>query len=283
MRILLIPVVVMLIGAQSLWAQTNLPYIVDFTEEIPSDWMVPFSDTLEWEHRADMGSTAPGSAIADLGKASDPANGGILTPLLNLSSAEKPVLRFHVAVVQNNFIGPALSLWYDDGTGLKYMQNWGTNLFQVEHEIQGSVDVLPPLNDTALNWNALEVDLSDLSSLTSVQFLFRADFANGGWVLIDDVEFVDASVSGVAESAMSDGLQLFPNPVASVLAVESGQAVRRAEILNTLGQVVGTHEPVTADHFEMSVADLLPGIYWLRLVGPDGTSVTRSFIRRSDI
>lgn len=281
MKTLLLLTATLMLGGHSLWGQTNLPYVVDFTEEIPSDWMIPSSDTLEWEYRADIGNTAPGSAIIDLGTTSDPAYAGILTPWLNLSSVEKPVLRFHVAVVKNNFIAPGLSLWYDDGTGLKYMDSWGTNLFQVEKAITGSVDLQPPLDGTALNWNAVEMDLSDLPSPANVQFLFRADFSNGGWALIDDIEFVDASVSGVVESPEQVDIRLVPNPVTSILSVESDGTVRRVDILNSLGQMVLSREVGSAGPLDVDVADLVPGMYWLRLTDAEGNSSTRSFVRMS--
>ncbi len=265
-------------------AQTTLPYAVDFTNGIPADWMQSPSDTIFWEFTPDVGDVALGAGIVDLGYTHLPGGSGIETPALDLSSVPNPTLRFKLAVVLKNFVGPALALWYDNGTGPQLFDTWGQSRLsnfvdKVNHIIPASSDNVLPLDVDRIIWNEITVDLSSLAGEENITFLFRAEFPNGGWVLLDDVAFANGTVTSVESVVEKSLLTLHPNPTYSTLMIESENAVRRIEIINMLGQIVSVNAVESSTRHTVDVAGLAAGTYWVRMTDVQGTVITESFLK----
>lgn len=71
---------------------------------------------------------------------------------------------------------------------------------------------------------------------------------------------------------------LYPNPANSVLNLTSHIAYNQVQILNYLGQVVYT-DKVNDSNFQINVANLKCGLYFVRMSGENGT-VTKKFIKK---
>lgn len=269
---------------QILSAQKSLPYHVDFANGIPADWMQSPSDTIFWEFTPDVGDMALGAGIVDLGYTHLPGSSGIETPALDLSSVPNPTLRFKLAVILKNFVGPALALWYDDGTGPQLLDTWGQSRLsnfvdKVNHIIPASSDNVLPLDVDRIIWNEITVDLSSLAGEENITFMFRAEFPNGGWVVLDDVVFANGTVTSVESVVKNSSLTLYPNPTYSTLMIESEDAVHRVEVINALGRVVLVSELESSTKQTIDVAGLAAGTYWVRMIGAQGAVLTESFMK----
>lgn len=71
-------------------------------------------------------------------------------------------------------------------------------------------------------------------------------------------------------------LNIYPNPTAERLHIESEEAVREATIYNNLGQSVSRYNMEGRN--EVEVSDLAKGVYTLQLLLQNGETVTRKFV-----
>ncbi len=276
-------------SVQILSAQISLPYYVDFNTAIPSDWQNAPSDTIFWEFVADQGDPTPGAAVVDLGYTSGQGISTLVLPALDLTSVPNPILRFRLAVVTSNFVGPALVLSYDNGNGPQLFDTWGEyhriNFDTVNHRIPASFNHTRSLDSNRVVWSEITVDLSSLVGEENITFMFQAEFSNGGWVLLDDVAFANGTVTSVQsrdEASRKMSLALYPNPTTTTLMIEAEDGLdgfSGAEIINALGQTVSVVEIGGNSQQRIDVAHLAPGRYWVRLTDSQGTVVTESFVK----
>ena len=100
-------------------------------------------------------------------------------------------------------------------------------------------------------------------------FSFGSDFTegfgsnNGGWVLLDEVEFKGTGSNGVDEENNDHSIIFFPNPSTNVIHINSKVAIDKFIISNQLGQVVseGTITNQTID-----ISTLEKNIYFLSMI-----------------
>ena len=87
----------------------------NFNSGLPGSWTQWSGDGITWTASASLGVGESGCAVADYSSASDAANAWLQTPWINLTELEDPEIIFSTAAVQNNFVPPTVSLWYDVG------------------------------------------------------------------------------------------------------------------------------------------------------------------------
>ncbi len=145
----------------------------------------------------------------------------------------------------------------------------------------------------------------NLGSPEKIVEFYLADFTNGNSYIIDDWTWVDLSTLGICisleisyetsdpwtptyycademqvdytseiENVVKNEIQIFPNPVSSLLTVNSDFMVYSLEIKDLSGRIQKTeHSNV------VSVADLSPGIYFATIHTAEG-QFTRKFIKQ---
>lgn len=281
MRILLLTICGMF-AVGELLAQMSLPYSVDFTNEIPSSWYQDVGSPVKWEWSS-HGKNALGSALVDLSDQSDRFVVRIETPSIDLSSTSAPVLRFNAAFIRNNFMAPAISVWYQTGDGWELLDSWGeyslADLKEVNHQVAGGTDYVPPLDAENIVWHTLTADLTELAGQQDIKFAFQAEFPNGGYVLIDDVEFT-SMIASVQDDYRAQSLTLFPNPATATLEIASGKPFARAVIVDLLGRTALEAES-RSQNLQFDIAELPAGSYWLQLIDEEGFLCgRRSFVKR---
>lgn len=90
-----------------------------------------------------------------------------------------------------------------------------------------------------------------------------------GCVLTAELELTVDFCTGIADSAPRAALQTFPNPVRDVLFVSAAAPVAHAELFDATGRLAKAWSPL-AERFELSVAGLREGLYFLRIRTVDG-------------
>lgn len=281
MRILLLTICGMFVVGELL-AQIALPYSVDFTSRIPSNWYQDAGDPIKWEWSS-HGKNAPGSAIVDLSDESARFVVRTETPSIDFSSASAPVLRFNAAFIRSNFMAPAISVWYRTGDEWRLLDTWGesslADFTEVNHQVLGGSDYVPPLDAQNIVWHTLTADLTALAGQPDVKFAFQAEFPNGGYVLIDDVEFT-SMIASVQDDYSMQSLTVFPNPATERLEIKSGKPFAHALIVDLLGRTVLNAE-TASQNLQLDIAVLPAGSYWLQLIDEEGFICgRRSFVKR---
>lgn len=76
---------------------------------------------------------------------------------------------------------------------------------------------------------------------------------------------------------LNENVSIYPNPANNILHV-TANGYNKMEIINFLGQVVMS-ENVSNTNFEVNVADLNSGVYFVRLQGENGT-ITKKFVKK---
>ncbi len=86
------------------------------------------------------------------------------------------------------------------------------------------------------------------------------------------ISILDQSLSSIAEYDLASTMTLFPNPVNDVLSIRSTSNINRVEIFNTMGQTVFVE---TKPNQAISMIDLTPGTYFVRIETAEGAAVER--------
>lgn len=238
----------------SIYAQINLPYSVDFNSGIPLDWTQnsDFSNApVTWTYNSNLGIGNTGCVFTDLGDTTYngrgwPGSGWLQTPFLDLTSVSNPILSYKYAITRsfsqssNWELGPpAFSFWYDIGAGWQFIENYAWD--------QQSKDTIMPLDAVNVNWIQITKNLSAFSNFTNIRFSFGADYADSnlfvhnvtGWVLLDDVQFTSGgSTAGIEEEANTYSVNIYPNPSDNVIHIDSDVQVEKYSVSNLLGQTI---------------------------------------------
>ena len=277
-----------MICSASLYAQDNLPYMVDFNNGIPGSWTQPVDTILPWTFSDTLGVDRSGAIVADRSDNSDMISAWIETPWFDLNTVQHPVMRFSFALIQNNFMPPSLSLYYDDGTGWRRLRTWGAGSnFVVEDEeevVTTSSNFGIPLRRENIHWVDMEHDLNGLGNFSLVRFAFQAHIINGGWALLDNVEIVPSESSGLEEQREGEShhaISIVPNPALSSVRVRSlAGSIRQIELVDPLGHVL-LHEKIEGktDEHLLRVEELPVGLYRVRVTGDDGEMVNAPLVK----
>jgi hypothetical protein len=128
-----------------------------------------------------------------------------------------------------------------------------------------------------------EEDINNLQGLTLRITGLGGQFDNsepydGGYQLLprylEDIEVINAT----SEPAWAQGLELFPNPVASQLTVRGEVAFETLSLKNKLGQTLRTWN-VSGTQASVDISSLPAGMYFLELQAA-GEQVTRRVIKQ---
>jgi hypothetical protein len=104
-------------------------------------------------------------------------------------------------------------------------------------------------------------------------YVYEDGFFNGGdtitWV-------VNATVNGVDETSFENSVNVYPNPVNDVLKIKSERALKSVLIMDASGKLI-LEGSATA---EINLQNLNAGVYFLSVIGNDGTVIRKKFIKQ---
>lgn len=239
-----------------------------FDTAFPVQWSQQSQEEVQWKYQPSLGTYGTGCAIADQSQHSDKRSGLLQTPFIDITTVSNPVISFKTALVQNNFVAPNVSLWYDIGSGWQLLHRWGSTNYGADVDIEQTQDVRPPLNGESVHWVDISYDIPSLVSNKHIRFAFGADFVNGGWVLVDKVVVSGDVFTDVAEQGGGGemSLRVYPNPTAGMLYVESPVSMWSVEIVDAQGQKVysAVTPTATGTKIEIDIRALAKGVYFLQ-------------------
>lgn len=115
------------------------------------------------------------------------------------------------------------------------------------------------------NWN---VDYSGTALLTDMQFLND----NLAYAVGYDGTILKHDVSTKAENLLlNNTFEIYPNPAATSCVINDTKDAALIQIISTSGQVVKSLKGNAMENIEISVEDLTPGFYMVRMTGTDNS------------
>jgi len=244
----------------------------NFSGGIPQSWNVNAGSGPGWSISDSLGADSGACAISDHGSASTPANSWLQTAVVDLSSASNPTIQFSAARVQNNFVPPGISLWYNVGNG--WVQTSWSSI-----SVTSSFNNRIPLERANITWTTVIYDLSSLPLNNPIRFSFGADFVNGGWVLIDDLVIADNTPTQITKVDPSKHFDIFPNPGSGSIVLNSESLINRIEVTTTQGKVVlSQFTGISRGSFQLDFSHLPLGVYLINVETAEGQKLIRKFI-----
>ncbi len=84
---------------------------------------------------------------------------------------------------------------------------------------------------------------------------------------------VCVNVTGINDYEFG-AVNIYPNPATSTVTVSTTNPAQRVEVLNFVGQIIYS-ETVTSNVFNINVSDYADGVYFVRLIGENSTTVQK--------
>jgi hypothetical protein len=97
-------------------------------------------------------------------------------------------------------------------------------------------------------------------------------------VTTTDVITVSVSPTSVKEFGMTNGdLRVLPNPTNGIITISSRFEMQKIEVINIPGQIL-LSETVNDKSFQIQLQDFSAGIYFVRIIYPNGLSIVKKVI-----
>ena len=193
-----------------------------------------------------------------------------MSPTINLSSYQSPILSFYAWTARFNLLDSLIKV----GTQKVYI------IFGRDTVL---IDSLSP-NSLAWKKYSYKLDIKKFTNLTDIRILFEAfepsgtDARNILEFGIDVFSIAEQSTTPVTEIPGTDKFNVFPNPTSGVFNINTDNKTydRKIIIYNQLGQSVSSiHLPKGVEYLTVNKA-LSPGLYFLCLVDKNvSAQVTR--------
>lgn len=210
-----------------------------FEGGIPWTWTQSTEDPISWIDSEILGVDESGAAIVNFDEAwSHTGSVKLETPFQDLTNYTDVTITFDCAIVRNNFLAPSISLWYDIGEGWEFLTNWG-EFEDFENIIMPSNDYDPPLDYENINWvTGVSYDLSEFSEVPSIRFALSADFSNGGYITLDNLN-INGELTNLSIDTEEEVLNLYPNPSTGILWFEKNQIqINELKIYDVSGKII---------------------------------------------
>lgn len=148
-------------------------------------------------------------------------------------------------------------------------------------EFTSVLDLNPGVGVATLNWSNLIANGVDIiEGISYARFrittysLTSADA--GGHVSLGEVEdyvfVIDNKTLGVDDEILSEGLNIYPNPVTNILTIDSKLSLEKVEIFNILGQ---KEIEIKSGFKSIQLNDLTRGFYIIKIYSEKGTTVRK--------
>ena len=81
----------------------------------------------------------------------------------------------------------------------------------------------------------------------------------------------------VNEEVLDNSIKFYPNPVATILTIDSKTPLKKVEIFSVLGQKV---KEIDSDFKSISLENLSKGVYTVRVVTTEGKSMLKILVKK---
>ncbi len=212
----------------------------------------------------------------------------LLSPVLDLTTVEKPVLTFDVAYNYHLYTPPyftgnvvfadTLSVFISEDCGETYSllyKKGGADLATATEPITNPLEIAQcifvPTED---QWRTEKIDLSNYKNLDKAVFNFSYKSALGGSINVDNISFKNDDESSVENSENNAALSIYPNPAQDVLHIRNNDLISKIRIYNSNGIEVYSNEINQASNeFTLNLSDFSTGFYFVEIYF--GNSVIR--------
>lgn len=162
----------------------------DFSNGIPSSWIINSTGGATWVHNNSLGLYGSGCMLIDQSQASGATKGTIETNNMDLTTVTHPTLSFKVAAIRSNFMAPALNIYYSANGGVwQKLSSWGE--YQTDNIINTSGPCSPSASTTCATWVTVTYDLDAVANNNNIRFALEGDLINGGWLIVDDLKIAE--------------------------------------------------------------------------------------------
>lgn len=182
----------------------------------------------------------------------------------------QPRLIFNSAV---GYTGPALEVKIStdyDGGGDPGTATWTDLTDQATWPDEGSYFV----------WtNSGNIDLESYSESTiHVAFVYHSITEAATWE-VDNISVQGIFYEGVDETPGDAAVQIYPNPGNGIFNIDSRNRIQALEVYSMTGDLVFQTNPDN-NSTSIDLTNLVPGIYFARMIDPDNTTITRKIVIR---
>ena len=247
---------------------SSFPYIQDFENNglLPNCWTQQNVDgTLNWIVRNGSPSGLPAkahggkyNALFYEGESSFSNACMLISPEFNLTTLNKPILRF----------------WYSSGK-----QGQAQDELKVYYKTSTASDwvLLETYNTNSMPWKEKTLELPEASS--TYYIAFEGTEMNGKGISLDDISVEESTTIGIDKVVSSD-IKVYPNPTKGILNIQAKNEFLKGSTLKltTLtGSVVLSQEITDQKNVSVNISDLTEGIYILHISG-NNTQITQKVI-----
>ncbi len=148
-------------------------------------------------------------------------------------------------------------------------------------EFTSTLDLNPGVGVATLTWSNLAANGVDIiSGISYARFRITIDSLTsadvGGHVPLGEVEdyvlVIDNNTLGVDDEILSQGLNMYPNPVTNILTIDSKLSLEKVEIFNILGQ---KEIEIKSGFKSIQLNDLTRGFYIIKIYSEKGTTIRK--------
>lgn len=86
-------------------------------------------------------------------------------------------------------------------------------------------------------------------------------------------------ISNEVDDAIDQSLVVYPNPASDIITVK-GVQIRQVEVYNVVGQRILQQSFPEAEECQVQIGSLVPGIYLVKVISNEGSSVTEKLVMR---
>ncbi len=236
---------------------------------------VPFM-TYTGTGNRDMDAYDPGTSInAQMGepeglaaRVRNSSDGRSLVFNLNTQGVEKMVFEYAVHRSGNGMLQNIID--YSTDGGSTYSQ-----------------DFLPQTTfDITESYELVVVDLTGVTAAeNNPDFILRITFSGNTELTSGNNRYDNITLKGEVEdasvqnNALTNNIQLYPNPTSSELNIHSGVAMDFVQVVDLTGKVVLESNTINSESYTVDASMLNPGVYVLRVFGQQ-TTTNKSFVKQ---
>lgn len=263
-----------------------LPILQDFESENPS-WLIGEDASINEWYLDDEVSQSGNNSFANFGTiylfVTEGMEESFLSPVVDLTTAEAPILTFDLAYNYHQFTPPftlidttfadTLEILISTDCGETYTSIYkmgGTDLATAEFPITNPNSLQAGFFDpSSEEWRNEKIDLSDYANETNVVVKFNYISNMGGSIYIDNIEMRSLYPQSAAEDEMALQTQVFPNPASDWVTIQTEAAnIESLRVYNTMGQLVLSEQynAGSANNQVLDVSGLPNGTYYLEMI-----------------
>lgn len=235
----------------------------DFESGLPAAWTM--SPAASWSLKPSFG-TASSTCLYTEEMSTNSTVVSYISPPLNLAAYFTATISFKVAATKTNFLIPNLALYVDPGVGKQLICRWGSGFTQpTNYTLTDVADYQYPLDQENVEWQSAYF-FHQVFNLPSVYYRFEAEFVNGGYVLLDDIEIKGTAktIAGINDYVEGREYRIYPIPATDEKITIECDASAQVSIYNFVGQKLDNATCLVACPKGYELQGLPKGMYYVR-------------------